>query len=636
MGRRSGWENAYLDYENLKLLLSQAASVYEQHGAERSSSYHEYGQHGHGELMDAIVGGPSDLQYAGNSAGENTGVRRDFRDELFLESDSDKAFASSINIEDESDDEDSYFESGKESERKELMDPFPTSDYQHTNIAHRQQPLQFPFSYSAQGGLFSSSSGGDSDESNADHDDTCGSVVYNPFRSGAAASTTTTENIKKAASKGNKSQNANKDKKKFRDRDRKRQRQQKKQLQHQQQLLYEDNYYPSSKSAALFKRAYNDVPDTFIVEDLERGEDDQEDGVEGDGGRGNGGLDSPCYTCLYTSMAKSSHKSLLPPSTVKRPASHFTMDTRMGSPTSERSARKHHVGLGNETTIETNPQSQLMTYGSIWNEGSPSLANDSLRRNAAASQLHRNRDEEKLKKSSKRKEAWKKRQKRRLARIKREQEKRLPAHIRVAHAKARSITERFLGLLRAEVEKVTLFAHARLGELAETTGSLRFLSSEELTNFARDKSSVFDYSFSDGGIHPSASSSSDEGAGREFSWSDSSSEDEVGSEDHDGGRFDFAGNPFSSSTELPKTDATLKLASGRRKGKSFSATQERFEASKRKIAHYQDARRGRPIFQRNDHIVGDDLLLVSAVDEADAFTSVAVEVSVARTRKMRW
>ena len=97
--------------------------------------------------------------------------------------------------------------------------------------------------------------------------------------------------------------------------------------------------------------------------------------------------------------------------------------------------------------------------------------------------------------------------------------RRVPIHILIAHSKARAITERFLGLLRAEVEKVTLFAHARMGELADTVGSLRFPSYDDGTIGNKG-----DYPLSDGGIHPSASSSSDE-FGRTISWSDSSSED---------------------------------------------------------------------------------------------------------------
>lgn len=111
---------------------------------------------------------------------------------------------------------------------------------------------------------------------------------------------------------------------------------------------------------------------------------------------------------------------------------------------------------------------------------------------------------------------WMKRTKRRK---RSRRKRRVPIHILIAHSKARAITERFLGLLRAEVEKVTLFAHARMGELADTVGSLRFPSYDDGTIGNKR-----DYPLSDGGIHPSASSSSDE-FGRTISWSESSSED---------------------------------------------------------------------------------------------------------------
>ena len=121
-------------------------------------------------------------------------------------------------------------------------------------------------------------------------------------------------------------------------------------------------------------------------------------------------------------------------------------------------------------------------------------------------------------------------------------ERKVPQHIRNAHTKARDITERFLGLLRAECEKVMLFAQSRLGELADTAGSLRFSSMEDPQHPTYQHSSSsqyhgptasgssggpggydsaplsptgsnrtpgsYDYPLSDGGMHPSASSSS--------------------------------------------------------------------------------------------------------------------------------
>lgn len=61
----------------------------------------------------------------------------------------------------------------------------------------------------------------------------------------------------------------------------------------------------------------------------------------------------------------------------------------------------------------------------------------------------------------------------------RKKRSKVPKHLREAHAKARSITERFLGLIKAEVDKISLFAHTRFGELTDTIGSLRFPSDQE-------------------------------------------------------------------------------------------------------------------------------------------------------------
>lgn len=127
-------------------------------------------------------------------------------------------------------------------------------------------------------------------------------------------------------------------------------------------------------------------------------------------------------------------------------------------------------------------------------------------------------------------ERRKRRQKRRQRTEDRKKlERQVPPHIRMAHTKAREITERFLGLLRAECEKVMLFAQSRLGELADTAGSLRFPAMEDqhTSNAAafypstiasqqsdsapmspRTQGSYADYPLSDGGMHSSASSTS--------------------------------------------------------------------------------------------------------------------------------
>jgi hypothetical protein len=53
---------------------------------------------------------------------------------------------------------------------------------------------------------------------------------------------------------------------------------------------------------------------------------------------------------------------------------------------------------------------------------------------------------------------------------------------------------------------------------------------------------------------------------------------------------------------------------------------EGFDAAQRQIAHFEELRRNQPVFQRNDRIVGEDLLLISAVDEADGYTAVGAEL----------
>jgi hypothetical protein len=50
------------------------------------------------------------------------------------------------------------------------------------------------------------------------------------------------------------------------------------------------------------------------------------------------------------------------------------------------------------------------------------------------------------------------------------------------------------------------------------------------------------------------------------------------------------------------------------------------KAVRRQIDHFTELRNTRPVFLRNDHILGEDLLLISAVEEADGYTAVGVEL----------
>lgn len=71
---------------------------------------------------------------------------------------------------------------------------------------------------------------------------------------------------------------------------------------------------------------------------------------------------------------------------------------------------------------------------------------------------------------------------------------------------ATTILFRFRGLLRAEVEKVILFANSRLGELSDTIGSLRYSSNEDGLDEMRRKSP----SLAEVGMHQLSSSDSDD------------------------------------------------------------------------------------------------------------------------------
>jgi hypothetical protein len=219
-----------------------------------------------------------------------------------------------------------------------------------------------------------------------------------------------------------------------------------------------------------------------------------------------------------------------------------------------------------------------------------------------------------------------------------EREKRVPRYLRVAHARARDITERFLGKIRAETEKVLLFAEARLGELADTIGSLRFPSDGSSTlmegsfmgrNLPNRRALEYPL-LAEGGMHPSSSSSDDEGfyssrgavggARDGVAWSDSS--------DSNADRKNRAGSTQrSAQTKATASDDRGVTRGGMGAGSRAQLQRTAFLSSaKRQIAHYAEIRNSRPTFQRNDHILGEDLLFLSAIEEADGFTAVGVEL----------
>ena len=160
-------------------------------------------------------------------------------------------------------------------------------------------------------------------------------------------------------------------------------------------------------------------------------------------------------------------------------------------------------------------------------------------------------------------------------------EERIPHHLRAAHVRAAAITERFRGLLRAEVEKVILFANSRLGELSDTIGCLRYSSYED----EQDDRKAHPH-LADGGIHQLSSSDEEDGGGHHASDASSSSDGEA---------------------------------------QNLDTTIEQDAATRRQIIMRDRMRMMRPLFQKADFL-GEDFSLLSAVDEADAYAAVGVEL----------
>lgn len=497
MSRRSGWEAAYLDYETLKLHLSQIESVYEEEGHRNRANSRD------------VFGESSDDQ---NGHHRRRPSRRDYRDELFLESDSDLAFASSHSAADESSDTLNDLDEQERSEGRTHLQRFTMM------------------------GSFSS------EESGSPDDDTERCV---PWR---------TEKKKPLKSK--------RIKPRFQDED--------------------DYYVPSNRDSA--------GPKSFFV-------NEESETFDPSSKMTASLFNAPFQYNNFEGSAENT--ALLGFTNGPRNNDFFTTS---GTVVGDRTPPRQNFGPSTSQLYgTTNSQTKATPKRSM-------------------TQQEKWEDE--------RRRARKIRRKRHLARQRRARDKKVPPHIRIAHSKARAITERFLGLLRAEVEKVTLFAQARLGELADTAGSLRFLSSDELTQLnesfvANANSAAYDHPLSDGGIHPSASSSSEDGVGGQGGvWSDSGSEGNASI----ASQFSIT-QPFVSGVESPTISSRRSVfsAKGTHEGRREQEHEEH-EAAIQKIEHFQELRRERPIFQRNDHIVGEDLLLISAVDEADAYSAVGVEL----------
>ena len=166
-----------------------------------------------------------------------------------------------------------------------------------------------------------------------------------------------------------------------------------------------------------------------------------------------------------------------------------------------------------------------------------------------------------------------------------------PVHLRRAHAKASNLTEKFLGLLHAEVEKVKLFTYARLGELSDTIGSLRFAEQDHnpTSDFAENE-----YQFISGGSVNGASSSS---SSEESAANDAPCFSE---EEKDKRQYSPQNPPSPATNEKRKRKKATLI--GRKK------------------------KWNRPVFQRSEQVIGEDSLLLAAEDELDAYTAVGVEL----------
>ena len=625
MGRRTGWESAYLDYETLKLLLSQIEAVYEER------------ELGTGASADGFFMGngiaDSERNLSANNNEKNGTKTTNYRDELFLESDSDLAFASEVDVNAaDDDDSDEYGNREIDMDRVMLDESF---DYNNTGLTvWEQQGLGHHHMHvdpnEAESTLSSTTP---SAFSVSAFPSTKGSVYSSSSDEGAQDSNRASSKVGIRSMMGRRTNKKN-------------------------------------RRLSANRPNTTSIQDAFIVEKGTFGSDyyDNEANHGGDGSSGknyfyykftgndydeneedgvNSGRSSNSYSVFRTLGGKESN--------VDNRAAREGSPLLGGSPPASMEHKANFVSFPTPGRV-SNTSSRTDGYGSLINPKTNTLSSSTTTTSAGTALKESkapsfNKNEKKARYERERRYERKQRRRRRLIRQRKEQEKRVPPHIRIAHEKSRAITERFLGLLRAEVEKVTLFAQARLGELADTAGSLRFLSSDENMGMYSTNTNSYDYPLSDGGIHPSASSSSDEGAGGGyhsnnkggFPWSDSSSEDEIGSKASQSARLDIAQTFSSADGYSARTDhrgnltepsvfsalrnkitqASEVLAPGR---PTFTETQEKFEATTRKIAHFQEIRRERSIFQRNDYIVGEDLLLISAVDEADAFSAVGVEL----------
>lgn len=608
LARRPGWEGAYLDYETLKLWLSQIEAVYEEEGHSRMSRdaasdwemEHDFPKKRRGS---------SSRRGSVKSAIEAVAVVRDYKDELFLEADSEAAYLSI-----DAKDEDSSADSGDAEAAEKVPQQPPTKPFS-LSYSHQEQQLS------------------------SDEDDTVHKAALCWGKSGASEGSNGSKKPMKSKRKGS-TLPALRDKN-------------------------EDAFYnvttASGSSVGATLSFYMTAPDGNVDDCA----DAATPSASNDYATSSSAMDyntSLHYFPTATSAYPSEATSLLPTATSPQPTSAslfaFPSNNAGGSlspPGVDEYSHRSNSALKPAVTFSIATAAQgdygQSTSGDSFSSPKASVPMQPSRLYQQQPQSHQHRPKEPDVQRNRERRA--RRQKRQKLRAKRE--RKVPRHLRIAHSKARAITERFLGLLRAETEKVMLFAQSRLGELADTAGSLRFPSFDE--EYASNsynaqqfregshhprESNAGAYEFGDGGMHPSASSSSDDGAGGGLGgrqWSDSSDADEnhsnaVNSKANTNDKLGaMQSTKFAS---LPPTAMMMSMPQSFSGGGLSDETptnitartkdMEGMQLVRRQIAHFTALRKHRVLFQRNEQILGEDMLFLSALEEADGYTAVGVEL----------
>jgi hypothetical protein len=607
LARRPGWEGAYLDYEALKLLLSHIEAVYEEEGHENNSSGGHHFSRPNRRHRTRNGGLSSQASKHRSDIHQRNGKIRKFQEKLFLESDSEAAY---LSLNDEIDRNERGFSSY-------LADDSPVEQNTYGILAHNAavttttsvpHSATKPFSlvYSLERPVNSSpSSEEDTDPPNSTSKTCWGGTGY------TGSTTTSNRHQNKKNGRNTRGQRPPRDTRQPRPGD--------------------DDFYLNSAHGG-----GHAAPTTFYMTGTAFDFDSDPTGRPEPTSFLSDGAGFPGLSHQETNSSFFGGDrlggSLSPPSLTPYPRHHHHVP-QAGSRTAAAATRTDM--FASPTSYPVPQQQQFQPPLVTPNQAKKPVTK--ARRWQCHAQTRRRR-----------------------------RHRTVPRHLSIAHAKARAIVERFLGLVRAETEKVLLFAQSRLGELADTAGSLRFPSyDEEYASSNQQGGSGLDgkrnlsgwYEFGDGGRHPSASSSSEENGGE--GWTDSSDEDEEHShavatnnakvnanfrglvvagaaQNHGLERKDtgLSAGPSSSAavpTPPPKTLSKSGSGGGLSDDTPTNVTARTKDMAsrqymRRQIAHFTALRQNRAVFSRHEQILGEDMLFLSAVEEADGYTAVGVEL----------